>query len=315
VIRRNILGKLISTLGLSYEEWLKYRKMGIGGSDAGAICGLNPYSTAISVFKDKTSDEVTQYDNEAMRQGRDLEDYVAKRFTEETGLKVRKANAIFINENSPFMLANVDRMIVGKNIGLECKTTTILNADKWKDGDIPPHYQIQCYHYMAVTNAEAWYIAVVILGKEFKYVKIDRDEEIIQNLISIEEKFWSNHIVKNIMPNPDGSKIADEILNQYYNKARKDISIQLSGFDDKFKRRDELIELLNKMEKEKKEIEQEIKIAMADAETAICNKYRVNWKNISTSKVDIERIKLERPDIYKRYIKEVNSRRFIIKTA
>ena len=36
--------KLVSTSNLSYEEWLRYRKLGIGGSDAGAICGLNPYS-------------------------------------------------------------------------------------------------------------------------------------------------------------------------------------------------------------------------------------------------------------------------------
>jgi putative phage-type endonuclease len=177
---------LIKTNGLSHEDWLRYRKLGVGGSDAGAICGLNPYSTAMSVFTDKTSDNTDNYDNEAMRQGRDLEDYVAKRFTEITNLKVRRTNSIYYHEDYPHLLANVDRMIVGENIGLECKTTNILNADKWKDGDVPAHYQIQCHHYMAVTGAKAWYIAVVILGKEFKYVKIDRDEEIIKNLIAIE---------------------------------------------------------------------------------------------------------------------------------
>lgn len=68
-------------------------KKGIGGSDAGSICGLNPYSTAISVFQDKTQLQAEEKaDNEAMRQGRDLEEYVARRFTEETGKKVRRAN-------------------------------------------------------------------------------------------------------------------------------------------------------------------------------------------------------------------------------
>ena len=86
--------RLVSTIGMSHEDWLKYRKMGIGGSDAGAICGLNPYSSAMQVFYDKTSAVTEEEDKEAMRQGRDLEQYVAERFMEATGLKVRKANAI-----------------------------------------------------------------------------------------------------------------------------------------------------------------------------------------------------------------------------
>ena len=80
------LHKLISTVDMSHEEWLRYRKLGIGGSDAGSICGLNPYSSAIAVFQDKTQKEAEEKeDNEAMRQGRDLEEYVARRFMEETG--------------------------------------------------------------------------------------------------------------------------------------------------------------------------------------------------------------------------------------
>lgn len=306
--------KLVSTNNLSHKEWLNYRKMGIGGSDAGAICGLNPYSTAISVFLDKTSQDINEFDNEAMRQGRDLENYVAERFMEATKLKVRKANAIFINEEYPHMLANVDRMIVGKNIGLECKTTNILNADKWKDGDVPAHYQIQCHHYMAVTGANAWYIAVIILGKEFKYVKIDRDEEIIRNLISIEEDFWENHVLKGIMPDPDGSKAADEIINQYFKDTRKE-SIILPEYYEKLRRRGELSELIERMEKEKKTIEQEIKLAMAEAETAICGDYEIDWKNVITSKFDVERIKQEQPNLYRNYLKKIQSRRFSVKAA
>ena len=80
---------------VSHEQWLNLRKTGIGGSDAGAVCGLNPYSSAMKVFQDKISDTVEEEDNEAMRIGHDLEDYVAKRFTEATGLKVRKSNFMY----------------------------------------------------------------------------------------------------------------------------------------------------------------------------------------------------------------------------
>ena len=87
--------KLVSTAGLDKKEWLLCRKQGIGGSDAGAICGLNSYRTAMQVYLDKTSEEVEEIDNEAMLQGRDFEDYVARRFMKATGKKVRRANAMY----------------------------------------------------------------------------------------------------------------------------------------------------------------------------------------------------------------------------
>ena len=79
--------RLISTLNPSKEDWLRYRKCGITGTDAGAILGVNPYRSAFQVYCDKNSETIESIDNEAMRQGRDLEDYVAQRFTEATGLE------------------------------------------------------------------------------------------------------------------------------------------------------------------------------------------------------------------------------------
>lgn len=190
--------KLVATAGLDRKEWLRYRKRGLGGSDAGAVCGLNPYRTAMQVYDDKTTDATEETDNEAMRQGRELEDYVARRFMEAAGKKVRRANFMYYDEENPFMLADVDRMIVGENAGLECKTASPYLADRWKNGEIPVSYQIQCYHYMSVCNADAWYIAVVIFGREFKYYRIERDEEVISDLRQIERNFWENHILKRI---------------------------------------------------------------------------------------------------------------------
>ena len=116
---------------LSREQWLKLRKTGIGGSDAGSICGVNPYSSPMKVYYDKISDTVgEQQDNEAIRQGRDLEQYVAQRFMEETSLKVRRSNFMYRNLQYPFMIADIDRLVIGEDAGLECKTASAYNADK-----------------------------------------------------------------------------------------------------------------------------------------------------------------------------------------
>ncbi len=306
--------KLVSTLNLDKESWLKYRKQGIGGSDAGAVCGLNPYRTAIQVYYDKTSDSIEDVDNEAMRQGRELEEYVARRFCEASGKKVRRANAMFYDEKNPFMLADVDRMIVGENAGLECKTASPYSEEKWRDDKIPLSYQLQCYHYMSVCNADSWYIAVLIYGRDFKYYRIERDDEVIENLIRIEKEFWNEYVRKQVIPDPDGSKTADVAIAERF-KESKSITIPLTGFDERLERRQELLSLLEKIETEKRQIDQELKLYLGDAEIAENEHYRVSWKNFSRSSIDEKRLKAEQPEIYEKYRRKTISRRFTVKAA
>ena len=306
--------KLVSTLGMEKEEWLRYRKGGIGGSDAGAVCGLNPYRTAMEVYYDKTSDEIEEIDNEAMRQGREFEEYVARRFMEATGKKVRRANALYYDERYPFMYADVDRLVVGENAGLECKTASPYMADQWKGGKIQLSYQIQCYHYMSVFQADAWYIAVLIYGKEFQFHRIERDEAVIQDLVHIEENFWKEHVEKKILPEPDGSKVADSVIAERFKKSQG-ISLPLMGFDEKLKRRQELVEIMARMETEKKKIEQELKLYMGEAEIAENEHFRVSWKTVNSSRLDEKLLKAEMPETYEKYKKSVSSRRFTVKAA
>ena len=306
--------KLVTTLNMEKQEWLMYRKKGIGGSDAGAICGVNPYRSVMQVYQDKVSEETEETDNEAMRQGREFEDYVARRFMEASGKKVRRANAMFYDEAHPFMLADVDRLVVGENAGLECKTASPFMADKWEDGKVPLSYQIQCYHYMSVMNADAWYIAVLIYGREFKFYKIERDEQMLADLIRIEQDFWENHVEKGILPEPDGSELTDSVIAEYYRKSNAR-SILLRGFDEKLLRRQELTEGIERMETEKRRIEQELKLYLGEAETAENERYRVSWKNVESTRVDAKRLKEEKPEIYQQYSSLSQYRRLTVKAA
>lgn len=305
----------ISLAGTSNTDWLRLRKSGIGGSDAGAICGVNPYSSAMKVFQDKTSDQIEALDNEAIRIGHDLEDYVAQRFMEATGLKVRKSNFMYRSVEHPFMIADVDRLVVGEDAGLECKTASAYNADKWADGNIPLHYIMQCYHYMAVTGKRVWYIAAVILGREFTYRRLEWDDELISRLTAVEEEFWNDYVVKGIIPPPDGSKVCDEVIEQYFHTAKKASAVELVGFDEKLDRREEIIAFVKELQEEQKQIEQEIKLFMQDNERAQSEHYRVTWSNINTTKLDTARIKSEKPELYADYAKASNYRRFEVKAA
>lgn len=166
---------------------------------------------------------------------------------------------------------------------------------------------------MAVTGADAWYIACVILEKEFIWHKIERDEGIIRMLISIESDFWNNNVLANKMPAPDGSKAAEELLSKYYKESDPDKMISLVGFDEKLKRRVEIIALQEKLEKEKKQIEQEVKVYMEDAEKADSDSYSVTWKSVTSSRVNTKKLQSVYPEVYKECLTASQSRRFTVK--
>lgn len=309
--------RLVDINKISHEGWLKYRKMGITGTDASCICGLNPYKSAMQVFIDKTTETIEDFDNESMRQGRDLEAYVADRFCELVGKKVRRLNAICISDEYKFMLADFDRIVVGERAGLECKTVSAYSADKWKNGEIPLHYQLQCQHYLAVSGYDCWYIAALILGKEFIVRKIERDEELIQNLITIEKRFWEKNVLAGVMPEPDGSKQAGELLAKYYPSEKGKKVILTEQFGLQLKRREELVDLIKKMETEKKTIEQSLVKYLGEQEsTEAENKdFFVRWSSYDSARVDTDRLKREAPEVYEKFKKSSTINKLTIKAA
>ena len=303
---------LCSTLNQSKEDWLKVRKIGIGGSEAATVAGLNPWASPLNVYLDKMTDEIEDIDNERMRIGRDLEDYVAQRFQDETGLKVRRMNQMLQHDEHDFMLANLDRVIVGEKAFLECKTTGSYGKKEWENG-IPMHYQLQCLHYMAVTGYEYCYIACLIGNEKFIWHRIDRDEETIQMLIDIERDFWNKHIIAQVPPPADGSVQYDEILKSRFPQSNgEQIELDLS-YAEKIKRRLELKELIDTMEKEVNQIDQEIKDELQENEAAVCGDYLISWKSQTRNSVDATRLKKELPDITEKYMKSSVSRVFKIK--
>lgn len=304
---------LVNTTNLSHEEWLENRRKGIGGSDAGAILGYNPWSSAYQVYLDKIGEGIPVEVTERMTIGTELEDYVAKKFEEKTGLKVRRKNAILMHDDYDYILANVDRLIVGKNEGLECKVTNSFSRSEWEEDKLPAHYELQCHHYMLVTGYSAWWIAALIGNEKVSIKRIERDEEIITILLDREIDFWENHVVPRIEPPADGSKAFSEALKEKYPDAEEDSYVELVGFDNKLKRRADLDALIKELESEKETIDQSIKQELKNAETGVTGHYTVTWKNQTRKNLDRTSFKKDYPELYEEYQKESTSRVFRIK--
>lgn len=207
----------------SEADWLEKRSLGIGGSDAGTVAELNHYKTPYQLFMEKTKQLAPEdlSENQRVYFGNKLEDLIADVYAERTGRQVRRRRQIFKSKQHPFMLANIDRDIVGERRGLECKNVdkdVARFGDAWgKTGNtyevreggavvcvtecdqVPESYLIQCQHYMAVMGYDVWDLAALVGGNEIRIYTIHRDEALIADLIALESEFW-NRVETNTPP-------------------------------------------------------------------------------------------------------------------
>ena len=196
----------------SREEWLELRKGYIGGSDAGAVMGMNPYSSPFAVWAEKTGKVEGFAGNLTTKVGAYLEDLVAQLFTEETGKKVRRKNRMLVNDEFQWACADVDRLVVGEKALLEIKTTNSFPAmKKIRGGEYPEMWYCQMTHYLAVTGLEKAYLAVLVNCRDLRIFELERDEDEIAALMDAERAFWEK-VTQDIPPEADGSEATTEAL-------------------------------------------------------------------------------------------------------
>lgn len=300
--------KLVNTKEISHDEWLTLRKKSIGGSDAGAIMGMNPWSSPITLYAEKAGLSKDRETTEAMRLGTDLEDYVARRWMEETGKKVRVDNFMYMHDEHDFLTANVDRDVVGENAGLECKTMTSFAKYDLEDGEIPAQYFCQCQHYMMVKGYDRMYLAILVLQRGIYCLTVERDEQFIKELLGEEICFWKDHVKKKEMPAPDGSDAAAETLAEIYPTGHG--ALELPNSDADIKRYRELADVIKDFESEQDAIKQRLCARLGDSDTGIDKEFQCSWKNQSRTSVDSKKLKAEYPEVYAAVTKTSESRVF-----
>lgn len=280
-----------------HDKWLKARNMGIGGSDAGSIMGLNPYKSPFQLWMEKTG-QINQEDlsdNEYVYWGTVLEEAVAHRFTEVTGKRLQRRGTLQ-SEEYPFMLANVDRMVIGEDAGLECKTANAFSSKKWDGDEIPDSYYCQCLHYMAVTGCQKWYIAVLVGGNHFIWKEISRNEEDIQALIKAESEFWDK-VQKKEMPPVDWTVSCADALKEKFHDNGEEMELPDEAGD--------ILKELDTYQDAEKALKQNIQLQknkicaiLGDFQIGRIGDRKVTWRTQSAREsVDLKKLKKE-PDIY-----------------
>lgn len=306
---------LVETENLSREDWLRYRKKGIGGSDVASLLGISKWKSEIELWLDKTGQTNSETEeNEAMEWGRIMEPVIRNHFAEVTGKTVVEVKAMLQHPEYPFMLADVDGLTTddeGNPAILEIKTASEYKRSEWEN-DIPVYYQTQVQHYLCVTGVQKAYVAVLIGGNSFKVYEVDADKEVQQMLIVLEQNFW-NCVQNMVRPEMDGSDAAKNLLDSLYHGG---ISEQIVMPDEAIEYVDAYIEACaeeDNAKAKKQDASNHIKEIMGDYDKAICLGHNISWKPVSTERLDAKALKEHEPEIYEKYVKTTISRRFTLK--
>lgn len=279
------------------EERMTY----IGGSDIAAVMRQSRWKTPYRLWAEKTGKiEMPDLSNvESVEMGTRLEQFVADLFSEKTGKAIRKAPKTYSHPDYPYLVAHVDRLVTGTDELLECKTCSAFKLEEWKN-KIPKEYVLQVIWYLGITGRKRGWIACLIGGQNFVYMQIDFDEELFNLMVEKAVKFWDmvqNKIPPLILPEDD------EVLGEIYSEHTDDMML-LQDLNDRVAYLQEIKMHIEDLNKEKRELETELKTVIADKAGFTTDRYKVTWKTQTANRIDTDRLKDEQPEIIKNYMQE-----------
>ena len=292
------------------------RKLGLGGSDAGIVLGLNPWRTRLELWQEKTgrADAPDLADVESGQWGIHLEQPIAEEYMRRTGRKVRRVNRTIRHSKHYFMQGHIDRKISCISGGLEVKTVGIRSAHLWgEEGSeaIPAHYHAQVLHYLAVTGWDFFDVAALIGGQNLRIFTVERDDAEIEYLVLRECEFWENNVLDDNPPMPMVPKEATMLYpvsdpNKILNANSKLVELIQQA---------QLGEAIAARAKRSLELRKaEIQGLMGDAELVRNpeGKRLCTWKSQTRNDLDKAALKEARPELWEEFPKQSTVRTFRI---
>lgn len=320
-----IAHNLYNTKNLSWDQ---KRQGGIGGSDIGAICGVNPYKTAYDVYLDKTVGTSFKGNNITYF-GHVMEAHIADMFEEQYHdlFIVKEDKNHYKCPDYPWLNGNIDRRLVevmtGKKGVLEIKTTRTFNNEEWgrgcafgvdfrlviSDNKVPESYFYQVQHYLLCTGFTfAWLCAFSRDNCELRIYKIDADKAVQNYIRKTGTEFWFNNVIKGIPPAKD-VPFAERKSNGESIDADSSIIEKVAALK-------EIQERIKQLQLQEEPLKAEIQDYIGENEILLdvaTEKPLATWKSSERRTFDTERFKTENKALYNEYLKLSVSRRFTIK--
>jgi len=303
-------------------RWLDLRRRGLGGSDAAAICGEDPYRSPFTVWLEKVADDTSddRADNEPMFWGRRLEPIVRDETAARERLSIAEVPFLLAHRDHDWMLASPDGLAArdlgdrNPDLGVyEGKTAGHFAGQAWADNQVPPGYVLQAMHYLAITGLDWAVYGCLIGGQQLAVRYVKRDQALIDHLITIEADFW-RRVVDLTPPDPDGSKATTDLLAHLYDVAPGAV---LTADDPALV--DQLLDARAAAKADETaaservaEAENRLKVLAGKHEVVTDHDGRTlfTWKQTITRRLDGKALKTAHPDTHAAFTKATTSRRF-----
>lgn len=307
----------------SHDEWLALRRQFIGGSDIAAICGLNPWKTPLQVWLEKKGRSV-EWTSEKAELGHKLEPIIREMYEQKEGRKIILPSVIY---SSGIAGASTDGIILLSDVShldthiddpcktwdgvFEAKHPGWRQAYRWENNQTPEEYRCQVVWYMGILGLEWADIAALIGGDDWQTRRIDFDAELFGLMRQRAEQWWRDYIQGNTEPPAEAQD--NEVLTQLH-RPDPALTVDLAPEDSyTVLTYCTLDDQIKKLEEEKEKCAAILKQKMIGYSQGFVDGYRIDWKENTQQRLDTKRLKAERPDIYKEFVKETISKPFNVR--
>lgn len=303
------------------QEWLLQRQRVVGGSDVAAILGLSRWRTPFDVWHEKTSTLRVEDESKKpwLKRGKYLESAITRWYADEMGVSLMPMDSSTLSVGpEPWMAGSVDALVDADPVyGLECKTSRF--SDEWGEPGsdaIPVETQLQAAWYCAVKNVNRWDIAVLLtLKEEFRRYTLHRDFEVERHIVDTCRDWWFKHVVANVPPPVDGSAGASEWLQKRFPRAVEPLRAASIEESDLVSKLNQTRKELRRLEKQDKELKNQVAAAIGTAEGLQWSGGTVTYKEQKRTTVDIEALRSEMLDAIKPFERTTSMRVLRIKTT
>jgi putative phage-type endonuclease len=308
--------KVLDKRNMTPEMWQDYRQQqkGIGGSEVASILNINKWKSRFNLWTEKVGKSVPEpVDNEFVEWGNILEPIIRTKFAKENGFKTNKCNFVLQHDQYEWMNANIDGEYKdpskkGKGV-LEIKTTSEWNKGEWEGDHVPVAYMAQMQHYLAVTGYNYGAFAVLIGGNKYKQFFVDRDEELIELLITAEKEFM-DAVAKGEYPWALGGSASESewLANQYPSAIDEEMSIPPT-IEQEALEYTEIQEEMKRLKERAEEIKNQIRFEGKEFAVLKGAKVKITMPTITKTLFDSKKFAQDHADLYDEYKTKISTYR------
>ena len=292
-------------------EWHKDRQKFIGGSDVGAVLGVNPYLSALELYNQKVAEiPVIEEDNDATLWGKLLEPAIISGFEIKEGKRVYRRKKSYQHKEYPFMSSQIDAVCYETGEIVEAKSVSGWVKKNWQD-EIPLSYYCQLQYQFLCSGKEKGFIALLVDGRQFDAITFYRDDEFIEGLEEKVKEFWYENVQKRVPP-PPMSESDLKLLFPNHDPGK----VHYAGMEE-FYNYNTLLNIKNEIKifkEQESDLKLKIQKAMKDAEKIVMgDEVLATWKHQTQNRFDQKAFKKDHPELFKKYTKQTEIRKFLPK--